>query len=113
MRNSTGPSITAKVCRLAVDEPAPLAPVLELAQLGIGGLELLLLLPLPQDPFRRPVDAGVGVVAVEVEQLGDQRLPLAGGEAVRSRTSPGPGSAPGGLEVSGWKRMASIFWVAR
>ena len=64
---------------LAVDEPAPLAPVLDLHQLGIQFLELLLLLPLPQGPFRRPVDAAVGVVAVEIEQLADQWLPLAGG----------------------------------
>ena len=79
MRNSTGPSITAKVCPWPFTNHRRFAPVLDLHQLGIQFLELLLLLPLPQGPFRRPVDAAVGVVAVEVEQLADQRLPLAGG----------------------------------
>ena len=45
---------------LPVDVPAAVAPVLELHQLGIQFLELLLLLPLPQGPFRRPVDAASG-----------------------------------------------------
>ena len=35
----------------AIDEPAPLARILELAQLGIGGLERVVLLPLAQGPF--------------------------------------------------------------
>ena len=52
---------------LAVHEPAAVPSVLELAQLGIQFLELLLLLPLSQGPFRRSVDAAVGVVAVQVE----------------------------------------------
>ena len=45
---------------LTVDEPAAVAPVLDLHQLGIQLLELLLLPPLPQGPFRRPVDAASG-----------------------------------------------------
>ena len=69
---------------LPVDVPPPLAPVLELHQLGIQCLELLLLLPLPQGPFRRPVDAAVGVIAIEVEQLAGQRLPIAGRQPLRA-----------------------------
>ena len=38
--------------------------------------ETLLLPPLPQGPFRRPMDAGIGIVLVEGEQLVDQRLPV-------------------------------------
>ena len=45
---------------LPVDVPPAVAPVLDLHQLGIQFLELLLLLPLPQGPFRRPVDAASG-----------------------------------------------------
>ena len=60
MRNSTGPSITANVCPWLFTIPAAVAPVLDLHQFGIQFLELLLLLPLPQSPFRRPVDAASG-----------------------------------------------------
>ena len=85
---------------LAVDEPAAVAPVLELGQLGIGGLELGLLVPLPQRPLGRAVDAGVGVVFVEVEQLGDQ-----GSRSLarrrRGRRFPGRGSERGGSRSRG------------
>ena len=63
---------------LAIDDPSAVAPVLELHQIGFGGLQLLLLLPLAKRPFRCPVDACVGVVAIEVEQLVDQRFTLGG-----------------------------------
>ena len=79
MRNSTGPSITAKVCPWLLTYQRRSPRSLSFLNSASSGLELLLLLPLPQGPLRRPVDAGVGVIAVEVEQLGDQRLPLAGG----------------------------------
>src|SRR4051812_13146992 len=61
---------------LVVDVPATLAALLQLHQHHIALLELPLLPPLPQGPLRRTVDAGIGVVAVAVKQLADQRLPL-------------------------------------
>ena len=97
---------------LTVDVPPRCPHVLELHQLGIHLLEFLLLPPLPQGPFRRTVDAGVGVVAVEVEQLGDQRLTLAGERALGAVMSPVPGSDARRIEVSGWKRMhpSNLTW---
>ena len=82
MRNSTGPSIMTKVCRRLLTNQRRSPRILELAQLGIGGLERVVLLPLAQDPFGCAVDAGVGVVAIEVEQLGDQGLAVTGGEGI-------------------------------
>ncbi len=67
---------------LAVDVPAAAAPILEPAQLAIDGLELLLPAPLPQGPGGRPVDACIGVVAADLEEPGDERLALAGREAL-------------------------------
>ena len=39
---------------LTVHVPAAVATVLERHQFGVGGLELLLLLPLPERPFAAP-----------------------------------------------------------
>ena len=69
---------------LAVHIPAPRAAGLEieLGQAGIRVRELRLLAPLSQCPFGCAVDAGVGVVFVEIEQFGDQGLAVSGGEFV-------------------------------
>src|SRR5439155_2999903 len=67
---------------LAVDKPAPPAWLLELGQPGVGGLELLLLAPLPEGPPDRSVDAGIGVVAIALEEPADQVLALARREAL-------------------------------
>ena len=82
MRNSTGPSMMAKVCPWPLTNQRRLPRSLSLAQLGIDLPRASPLLPLPQGPFGRAVDAGVGIVAIEVEQLGDQGLAVAGGELV-------------------------------
>ena len=95
---------------LAVDIPAAATPLLDLRQFGFGDLELLLLPPLPQGPFRRPVDAGIRVVAIEVEQLAEQRLPLAGGKSIDRRTCPRPGSTPAASRSpggTGWRPFSA------
>ena len=56
--------------------------VLEPAQLGIGGLELLLLAPLTEGPCGSPVNTCVGVVAVEGKQLGGELVAFAGGKPI-------------------------------
>ena len=62
---------------LAAQVPAAVTPV-PASEPGIDLIDLRLLLPLPQGPLDRTMDAGVGVNAVEVEQFPNQGLPLAG-----------------------------------
>ncbi len=52
-----GPFDQGKRLPLAVDEPAAVAPILEAGQFGIGGRELGLLVPPPQRPLGRAVNA--------------------------------------------------------
>ena len=95
---------------LAVDDTSGgrRGPSSSLISSAIRFRELRLLVPLPQGPFGRAVDAGVGVVFVEVEQLGDQRVDARRGTSRPLRRCPGRGSSARRIEVSGWKRMASI-----
>src|SRR5262249_60591710 len=68
---------------LAVDVPAAVPPIFPL-QLGVDLIDFRRLLPLPQGPLGRPVDAGVEVVFIEIQQPGDQRRSLARRESVGS-----------------------------
>ena len=86
---------------LTVDVPPPVTPVLDLHQLGIQLFELFVLVPLPKGPLRRPVNARVGIVAVEIEQFADQRLPLTGRQSGRLRMYPMTRSAPAAARSRG------------
>ena len=67
MRNSAARSITENVCPWLLTNHAPVTSGDSLEG-EIQPVELLLLLPLPQRPLRRAVNAGVQVIAVELEQ---------------------------------------------
>ncbi len=108
MRNSTGPSITAKVCPWPLTNQRRSPRSLSFINSASSSLSFSCCPHLPQGPFRRPVDAAVGVVAVEIEQLAGQRLPLAG-DSPSVPYVPNARISARRFEVSGWNRMASIF----
>ena len=78
MRKSTGPSIKARVCALAVYGPAAGAAGLESTWSAIVRIPSFRVAPLSQCPFRCGMDAGVGVVFVEIEQSDNQGSRSAG-----------------------------------
>ena len=41
----------------------------EFSQFLVDPLDLILIPPLTQEPFRRPMDAGIGIIAVEVDEF--------------------------------------------
>ena len=70
-----------------------------------------MLIPSPQGPIGRPVDTGIWVVAVEVEELAGQRLLVTRVQSVGSKR-PRARMTERRIEVSRSKRMAFISELA-
>ena len=84
---------------LSILEPAAFTPVFAVAERDAHGLEPLVLVPLAEGPFGRAVNPGVGVVAVQVEQLLREVLASAAAKSGGPTITQGQDQGPPGRGV--------------